>query len=611
MAVPENNRPPGEVEGTDARFVEQSHLTYVIPHETDLDIDEAFQSVDPSVSILDSIPRRESLFFDETVDVLLVLRTPWADEKTLRSHLSRLVISLDVHIANAPGTDQDKASPPAHDLIFSGTVEDMDDPFIVVDESDAGSSEGDEDEHEQHVYAIWKMPVFLARPRLRLRRPTALFHGSAGLRPADKEAPRTGEGYLQSGVPSGINLLEAFGSDPALEGVKPRLSALRVSRVAPLTQPKERVQSIRALKELRLDIAPVVHSRVRVSRPNTQPSGATLIGVLEVDFGGNFSCDITIDSITPALKAGTVRDLNSQPGLSLLPMTCAPHDHVTFLYALAPADLDDVAKNPTRDLEITINATAKLASACTPRLTLTWTTPLDFTVPVNPGFGPAMQPIRRSHRPSQLSLGGGEASFTAPSVSRPDSLPVLEASTRNTDVSVPDLGITMTFTAPEGPVYPGEVFSWKIYTVNRTQEKNPRKLAVVAMPRRRKHTRVLRPPSLSRPAGDLAGQGQGQGPGTTTAAAVTRTDLADAVLDDNIVHAMHKNSAVEGADIVCLSSEVRVGPLAPGTCHVAELKFMAVREGVLGVDAVRVVDLATQDHVDIRELPIVIVEKRP
>lgn len=551
---------------------------------------------------------------DETVDVLLILRTPWADEKTLSANFSRLVISLEAHVVNT-GTvgDTESSSPPGQDVIFTGTVQDLDDPFIIVDESDASSDDSDEEQQEQqHVYAIWKMPVFLARPRLRLRRPVAVFHASAALQPVDKTVGETG--YLQSGVPSGLNLLEAFGNDPAVEGIKPRLSALRVSRVAPLTDPKELARSIKALKEIKLDIAPAVHARVRIARPTGQPPNSALTAVLEIDFSGTTPCDITIDGITPHLKGGTVDDLNHLAGVQLLPLTCLPHDHVTFLYSLLPSDPEDIVKNPIRDLDITIKATANLAPSCTPKLSLSWVTPLDFTIPVNPGFGPAMQPIQRSHRPSQLSIGGGESSFTAPSVSRPDALPTLEAAANRTETTIPDLGITITFSAPVEPIYPGDAFSWTIYIVNRSSDKTPpppRKLAILALPKRRRdHHRVVRPPSVSYPSHSRTSPAN---PGGAASSGHTADSgqVADAVLDDNIVHAMHKNSVVEATDVVCLSSDVRVGPLAAGTCHVAELKFMALREGVLGVEAVRVVDLGSQEHVDVRDLPIIVVEKRP
>lgn len=61
MAVPENDVPPAE--GPDARFVEQSHLSYAIPYETDLSLEDTFESVDLSHPLVDSIRRRESLFF--------------------------------------------------------------------------------------------------------------------------------------------------------------------------------------------------------------------------------------------------------------------------------------------------------------------------------------------------------------------------------------------------------------------------------------------------------------------------------------------------------------------------------------------------------------------
>jgi hypothetical protein len=50
--------------------------------------------------------------------------------------------------------------------------------------------------------------------------------------------------------------------------------------------------------------------------------------------------------------------------------------------------------------------------------------------------------------------------------------------------------------------------------------------------------------------------------------------------------------------------------LAPGSCYRADLKFLALSAGVVSVESVRVIDLATNETADIRELPsIVAVEK--
>ena len=88
-----------------------------------------------------------------------------------------------------------------------------------------------------------------------------------------------------------------------------------------------------------------------------------------------------------------------------------------------------------------------------------------------------------------------------------------------------------------------------------------------------------------------------------------RKDLkvADAVVDDNIIHAMQRNSAIESTEIVCLSTDTRVGPLAPSACHMVELNFIALRVGLVTIEAVRIVDLGTQEHVDIKDLPTIIV----
>lgn len=44
-------------------FAEQSQLTYLIPSESNLNLEEAFKNLEPGKFILDSIQRRESLFF--------------------------------------------------------------------------------------------------------------------------------------------------------------------------------------------------------------------------------------------------------------------------------------------------------------------------------------------------------------------------------------------------------------------------------------------------------------------------------------------------------------------------------------------------------------------
>ncbi|KAH7328782.1 TRAPP trafficking subunit Trs65-domain-containing protein [Stachybotrys elegans] len=575
-------------------FADKSYLSYFVPSETDQDISKLLSARDDGRDLLQSIEQRDTLFFDETVEVLLVLKIPWLEEDVLRSQLARLVVSLEAQVTNG-ATGSDRPGGPtaaaAVDTIFTGIVQDVNSPFTVINEEE---SEGATD---RYIYAAWKLPVYLSRPRIRLQNPTVILSAFAGLKPeAPADLVANGRGYLQSGIPSGFNLLQSFSDDPALAGAEPRLSALRVSRVAPVARQTDLMSHIQALQQLQFTIYPVVHTRIRFSRPNTAPPSSSVVALLEVDFTPHVECEVLLDKIDLSVQDATIHNLNDGAALKL-PLSCVSHDHITFLYHITPHVLDVTAKNPIRDLDISISGLVQIVPGlCTPRLSMSWTTPLDFTTPVNPGFGPATGAgIQRAHRPSQLSISGGQAitSLKSPSITRPDALPVLEAATTRTEAAIPDLGITMSFTGPESPVRPGDIFSWNVYVVNRVDEKSnrpARKFALVAVPKRRRNeVRAVRPPSMTtRKGGD--------------------TDMANAILDENVLHAMQKSSVMDPTDVVCLSADTRVGPLAPGACHAVDMQFLALKEGVVGVEAIRVVDLASQEHVDIRDLPMVVVQ---
>lgn len=528
---------------------------------------------------------------DETVDVLLILKTPWVEEKELQSSLGRLRISLEARVANSPTPNREQS--PA-EVIFGGAVADISDPFIVVEDEGSDS----ESDTSQYVYATWKLAVPLARPRMRLYNPSIVMTATAGLKPelsADL-ASRT-SGYLQSGIPSGLNLLESFSNDPALNGVKPRLSALRVSRVAPVTRQQDLLTKLKTLPQLQLPVFPVVHSRIRFSRPTTAPPTATLVATLEFDFTADFDCEVLLDKIDLFTPSGTVKSLSVDTALNL-PLSCVSHDHISLLYEVKPHEVEYASKETSGTLDISVSASVEVTpGVCTPRIDMAWTAILDFSTPVNPSFGQTTDTgIQRAHRPAQLSIASAQSAITSlksPSVIQPDALPVLEASATHTEAAVPDLGITMSFSAPTETIRPGDVFSWTIYVLNRSAEKAgrpPRQLALIAVPKRRRHeNRSVRPPST-------ASRRQGE------------KEIAEAVVDENVLHAMQKNSAVDGVDVVCLSADTRVGPLGPGACHVVELQFLALKAGVAGVEAIRVVDLGSQEHVDIRDLPTTIIE---
>jgi hypothetical protein len=536
-----------------------------------------------------------------------------------KGFLSRLSILIEASISNSHAPA--RGSPPSSEIIYEGVVERVQDAFICLDGP------------QKNLYAVWKAPVFLQRPRTRLQGPSAVFSVTAALEPSNAHADgsATRSGYLESKVPSGLNLLQSFAGDSSLGSIEPRLSALRVSRVAPLTQSRPQPRSLKSLHSLAFKVFPIVHTRVRFARPNSVPSGPALVALLEVDFTPFFDCEVRLEEVKLQVEDGVVQDLSSSAGIQL-PMVCVAHDHVTFLYRLMPDEVnwESRANATTRDLDIDITITALVdADMCTPKLKMAWSTTVDFTLPLNPGFGThgLIPPIQRQHRPSQLSISGSNGSsmdaqsLIASPISRPDALPALEAATRNVEATIPDFGITMTLTGPCEPIHLGEEFRWTVFVVNRSPAASAtaaagmpassappaavasaRKLALLAIPRRRRNdVRVLRPPSTS--SGPPVGQSQ-------INSKREQLLVADAVLDDSVVHAVQRSSLVDATELVCLSADVRVGPLAPSACAVVDLKFLALQEGVVGLECLRVVDLGSQEHVDVRELPVVIVKRR-
>ncbi|KAI1294513.1 TRAPP trafficking subunit Trs65-domain-containing protein [Xylaria venustula] len=590
----------------DLDFVADSSFRYFVPRDTHFAPEQIFKDTSlPLEQLLDSIEQRESLFFDESVDIVLVLKIPYTEDEGLQSALRSINISLEAQIVNGGTPDRDNST--TSEVIYTAALDASQEPPIIIHHS-PGHEARDGVNSKGGTYVTWKKSVSLGRPRIRLQSPSAIFVATASSKSApDSLSDGIQDDYMSSSMASSLNLLESFGNDPALDGIKPRLSALRVSRVTPNTQQANGLlRPIRSLSRLSLRIYPTVHSRIRFTHPNTSPATAAVIAMLEIDFTPFFDCEILLSNIALAIPDAMVEDLTAQAGLSL-PLSCVSHDHVTFIYRITPRDTDVISRNQMRDLDIAISATALVSPHTKPQLRLAWTAAVDFTVPVNPGYGSTMQPIQRTHRPSQLSLGGESTiSLTAPSVARPDALPSLEASTVQTETAIQELGITVTFTAPPTAhkIFVGDEFSWDVFVVNqsRNQSAAARKLTMVVLPRRRRNeSRVTRPLSMSKALDGSHKQSK----------LLRNRDVAEAILDDNVVHAIQSSSVVDNAEVVCLSPDVRIGPLAPGTCQATELKFLALKEGIVGVDAIRIIDLGNNEHVDIRHLPIITVENKP
>ncbi len=95
------------------------------------------------------MPRR----LDELLSVYVVFRTHLLDDDTLKSHLDRLVLNLDVYaFSTAPAPEAEPKTAPK-EIIHSSTINASDEPIICH------PGEGD----HAATYIIWKVEVLISK----------------------------------------------------------------------------------------------------------------------------------------------------------------------------------------------------------------------------------------------------------------------------------------------------------------------------------------------------------------------------------------------------------------------------------------------------------------
>ncbi|KAF2637082.1 hypothetical protein P280DRAFT_458864 [Massarina eburnea CBS 473.64] len=565
-----------------AEFVESSVLEAVVPTDSDIDIADALDSWDGTNddvlgSVLPFISQRQVLLFgtfglsanpnrlllihrhiDELAPVYVVFRTPLVEDDTLKSYLARLAINVDAYaFSTAAAVESEGKAPPPKEQIFSETIKSSVEPIIVRHQV----------EDAPHAYVIWRVEVFISRPRGRFHRPAIYFHPTASLKPAERSKNGTGDDeYLPSGVPTALNLLQSFESDAALRGINPRLSALRINKIAPGTPvAKELTRPVRTGQRRLFRALPALIWRIRYSKVQSALSDLSLMASLDLEIAYVTGCSITVEEIQLSLKGGEVKPISDQKLASLVH---GPGDQLTCLYKITPDLAFDGTPLFGRDghvLSLAIKANVLVSDDCRPVVNIAWQTTVDFTTDLNTNL------IKAAHRLSNPSAQLKESA---------------EGHRQSDDAWNRVIHVTLTITGPPR-VHVGDTFHWNVFIVNQLDK--PRQLAVLVLLKRKREIHNPRP--------------------STSSGIGHRTDkkdlLATAVVDENVVYAKQKEAKAESADLMCLTTDVRIGHLAPGACFTANLKFIALTAGVLSVDALRVVDLATNETSDIRDLPAI------
>ena len=539
------------------------------------------------------------MYLDERVRALALLQLSQCEEDDVKSLLSRTEFRVEVWSIDHPSGGEHGGGEPSRDLVYSALVDNIDDPIILAQQS------GD-DAAAPTLILAWELSLVLPRPRIRMQDPSIFLRSIVAVSAAKSEL-NGHENYLVPFKPLERNVLEPMRNMPGLGTKTPYLAASRLERVRPAT-PKDHKQFRAEHMSPRHRIASAVITRMRYTRMSTPSSSPTVIASLDIEVNPMIELQGTVEKSEVTMLSGKVEDLMPEA----LPMECQSRDWISLLFRLYPGRIPAPTVSPITPgagsnmdvLSISLLIKVQLSGSSQSHIHMTWTTNVDFFQALNPSFGAPSQPIQRTNRPSSLALGNGNGRASqSMSVSLQPVLPHVGASE-----------VTISFTAPEASVEIGKRFVWSVLVINNSAK--PTKLAIIPLPR------------IPRGTSQSVQFGKRHAPKSSTASfqpAERRharenesdVDFAQAVVDENVVYAMqHSNAAPAGTDLMALTAEVRIGPLAPGQCHESSIEMVAFTAGTLRVDAVRVIDLMREVEegvgaagvmLDIRDLPDVVV----
>lgn len=383
----------------------------------------------------------------------------------------------------------------------------------------------------------------VARPRIRLQAPAIIFKLSASLQPLkqDKQSVRP-DPYLPSGVPLPVNLLQQLEDDPAIKakGNVPRLSDQRLSRTIPTAQAsRPETLPIKIISRKAFRAIPALSARMKYHKATGAGRKPTVIASLDIEIPAFAQSVLELRAVKLQLTDGIAQDMVTD--ILKLPMQCRPRDSASFLYCLEPynafTETTSMASN-TRVLEASISAIVLVSSLCRPQIQVRWRTTVDFSTAVNPNLGKPGQSMQRNNRPASLPAPTGSPFRISQS---PGSAKSSTESSRNNGSSLADMGITIAFSSA-GEIRVGEPFGWEIFIVNRSPK--ARKLILTVIPKR-KRLEAKKP--ASRPSSSASNHG------------AKPKEVADPVTDENILYAAMKTHSTEHAQLVCLTTDIKIG----------------------------------------------------
>ena len=403
----------------------------------------------------------------------------------------------------------------------------------------------------EHTYALWKPTLHLPRPRARLQRPAVYFTVHLTLSSKAITASNQNEvNRLKSFEPLPANVLEPLRFDPTLRESNMYLSEARITKSETgAIRPRNDLKPIRGASKRAFPIVPALFTRIRYS---SVPDA--MIASLHVETSQLVNGAVNINSVAldaPNAKVHSLCPLES-------PRQSWAGDETVLLYKLSHAD--ESALSTPSAVFVKINADVSLDDRLLTSIEIKWQAQVDLSQTSAKPTCKWSRPLSGIKQLPMRPLSEGSA--------RPPSIEVNQPTTPD------DTSIVFSFTGTP-TVKRNEDFELYVQCINRSNR--ARRFALVVL--QPKHTRSRQ-------------QNQQPGPGNA--------DLIATLFNAPPLERQ------KSPDVLDLNPDVRIGPLPPGACFEAPMRFRALATGVLDLGIIRIVDLDSRKTVDVKELPDII-----
>ncbi|KAK5108381.1 hypothetical protein LTR62_008337 [Meristemomyces frigidus] len=491
-------------------------------------------------------PTRRNLFFDEKIPVVLILRTD-ASSDMLERGLQNLSIDLVAHATDAAPSGAGSAG-------AATGKHDIASKHINATEGATVLELGDQ------TYAIWKTTIHLTRPRARLHRPAVYFAATLGPSPAPiTTSSERASSILPPYQALPRNVLESLSHAAEFQDKQVYLSEDRMTKVAPAAAAKkDSIKPIRGATKRAYPTVSALFTRIKYSslpgrmmaslqlETSSAIAGTIDVNHVNVDIAGK-------DSRLPSVKSGKAVSCLTEAGL---PLKFGPGDEQVLLYEISDSSEGDV-------LAVDAQAIAYLEQGSEIELAISWQAKIDAN--------PILDEITYQwSRPTTT-----ETTETTQQPVRTTSLPAHTKEAKAMHDSDP--GMTFFFTAP-ATVHRGQLFEIEVKCINRSTK--PRCFSIQPVRQKLAALSLL------------------------TSAATNGEDKVAGSHDPPL------RDERKVADVYYHNTQVKMGPIQSNASCDVQLKLTPSVLGLLDLGRLGIVDVDSDQIVELRDLPDVICFER-